>query len=252
LNALQILVQSFTAQKDTAAAMQRVQRHAGQHPQSAVLQLFLGEQLVKAGDNAGARKAFLAAKTLNPELGGADLSLAQLDIRENKLSDARGILSRRIAANDSDVPARMLMAAIEQREHNYLEAVEEYRKVLSVEGENAGALNNLAYLLNEYAGQADEALKLAEKAAQLAPENPAVLDTLGWIYYAKGLYPAAVRNLERAVSKQPTPERKGHLGLAYFKSGDRDRGRKLVYEAMSQDPNLKNLKVFGNVLAELQ
>jgi tetratricopeptide (TPR) repeat protein len=252
LNALKILAQSFAAQNQTAAALERVQQHARQHPKSVVLQLFLGEQLVQSGDLANGRKAFLAAKALDGNQRGADLSLAQLDIREGKLADARKTLSARIAADASDIRARTLLAIVEHREGNYFEAVEEYRKVLAVDEQNIGALNNLAYLLNEYANQPDEALTLAEKARQLAPENPAVLDTLGWIYYGKGQYPTAVQNLERAVAKQATPERKGHLGLAYFKSGERERGRKLVYEALSQDPNLKKLKVFQTVLTEMQ
>jgi uncharacterized protein HemY len=88
-----------------------------------------------------------------------------------------------------------------------------------------GALNNLAYLLTENTGQPDEALKYAEQAKEIVPANPEVDDTLGWIYYRKGIYLTAVKYLESATAKSSTAVRRYHLAMAYLKAGDVKRGQ---------------------------
>jgi Tfp pilus assembly protein PilF len=85
---------------------------------------------------------------------------------------------------------------------------------------------------------ADEALKFAQKAAEIAPDTAAVQDTLGWVYYRKGIYSAAVGYLKKAVAKEPTPRRQFHLAMSYLKSGDQDLGQRMLKTALQQDPNL--------------
>ncbi len=63
------------------------------------------------------------------------------------------------------------------------------------------ALNNLAYLLTDYRKQPDAALKLAQKAVELAPDNSNFIDTLGWTLYEKSLYTPAIQYLEQATRR---------------------------------------------------
>ena len=95
----------------------------------------------------------------------------------------------------------------------------------------------MAYLLAE-SKQPDEALKYAQQAGELAPDSPAVQDTLGWAYYGKGDYEPAIRYLKNAVEKDGTPRRKYHLGMAYLKAGDRELGQKMLKAALETDPTL--------------
>ncbi len=64
----------------------------------------------------------------------------------------------------------------------------------------------------------DEALKYAETAVSLAPEDPGRAGHLGYIYYGKNLYDSALSYFKPAVQKRPTPVRKYHLALAYSKT----------------------------------
>ena len=82
------------------------------------------------------------------------------------------------------------------------------------------------------------ALKYAQQAAELAPNNATVEDTLGWIYYRKAIYSTAVVYLETAVAKEPTPRRQFHLAMSYLKSGKRDLGQKTMQSALQKDPKL--------------
>jgi len=104
-------------------------------------------------------------------------------------------------------------------------------------GTDAKRLLNLAgfYLNVERGG---EVVRVAEMAVKLAPENAAIQDTLGWIYYRKGIYQTAARHLKEAVLIEPNPRRQFHLGLSYIKTGDLRQGRELLQTAIQQDPSL--------------
>ena len=108
--------------------------------------------------------------------------------------------------------------------------------MLGVESSNLLALNNLAYTL---AGESpDEALKYAQHPAEIAPDAASVQDTLGAVYYHKGLYSLAVTHLKAAIAKQLTPQRQYHLARCYVKSGDQALGEKTMQAALRQDPDL--------------
>ena len=129
-----------------------------------------------------------------------------------------------------------MLGALARETGDREEAIRRYRAVLDIDGSNVIALNNLAYTLA--ASEPDVALKYAQQAAELAPDNAAVQDTLGWIYYRKAIYGTAVTHLETAMAKEPTPRRQFHLAMCYLKSGRRDQGEKTLQLALRQDPNL--------------
>jgi tetratricopeptide (TPR) repeat protein len=138
----------------------------------------------------------------------------------------------------------LLMGAVQEHKKNFAEAVGHYRKALELDERNIMALNNLAYILLEYTNQPEEAYKFAAKAGEIAPDNPAVQDTLGWVFYRKGMYAEATRYLERAASKQSDSTTLLHLGSAYMKIGDRTRGSQMLQSAMASDPAIVQSKAF--------
>jgi len=80
-------------------------------------------------------------------------------------------------------------------------ANKEYRKVLTLSPRHPLAANNLAANLADGGGNLDEALKFAQIAREAAPEDPNVGDTLGWIYYRKGLIGSAYPLIADAAEK---------------------------------------------------
>ena len=251
LAALELLASSFLIEKQPEAAVARIRKHAAEHPGSAQLQYFLGEWLLRVGRKEEARAAFKAARAADAGSALPALRLAQLDGSEGKLESSRRILNELIVSDKRAGEARLLLAALESELGNHQAAVEHYRKVVAADPRNVLALNNLAYLLIEHAGQPDEALQLAQKAKELAPESPAVDDTLGWAYYHKGLYGSAIQHLERAaLGRQGTALRKFHLAMAYFKAGERNKAQKVLDEARRLDPSLPDLKAAENSLLQ--
>jgi tetratricopeptide (TPR) repeat protein len=130
----------------------------------------------------------------------------------------------------------LMLGEVENRAGKIPEAIARYREVAGMDGANRIALNNLAYLLARE--DPDAALAYAKKAAEIAPDDPAVLDTLGWVYYRKGFYRQALSNLQNAVVKGDTPLRRYHMAMAYFKLGNSEEGQKALDAALLADPNL--------------
>jgi tetratricopeptide (TPR) repeat protein len=248
VQALYLLVQSFAVQNQLPAGVQRAREQAAKQPASAAMQQYLGQLLERTGDRAGARRAFEAAKAANPGLVNAELALAELDTNESKWDEARKRLSGVVSSQPGNLPAHLLFGQLEMNQGKPAAAIEQFRKAVVLDDRNAFALNALAYLLAEN-NQPDEALKYAQKAKELAPDNAAVDDTLGWTYFQKGMYTLAVTHLQDATAKDGTAVRKYHLAMAYLKAGDRPRGRQMLDAALKMDPNLpeaqKARQVFG-------
>ena len=252
LRALGLLMRSYAGQKQPAAGLQKVKEYAALAPKSAPVQIFLGRVLLYSGDAAGARKAFEAAKAAAAGYFPADLALAQLDIAEGKGDTARKSLSALIDRKAGRVEAHVLLASLDSKVGNQAAAIEHYRRVLEIDPRNAITLNNLAYLLAENMSQPDEALKYAEQAKEIAPASSEVDDTLGWIYYRKGIYPTAVKYLETATANSSTAVRKYHLAMAYMKAGDLKRGQQTLDAALKIDSKLPEAQAALQLSAEVE
>jgi uncharacterized protein HemY len=110
-------------------------------------------------------------------------------------------------------------------------------------------MNNLAFRLTEEGKELDEALKLAQQVKEQVPDDPAVEDTIGWIFYKKGLYSIAVGHLENAVAKQRTARRSYHLAMAYSQSGRRREAEKTLEAALKMDPDLPEAQAARQLLS---
>ncbi|MBI1791141.1 MAG: tetratricopeptide repeat protein [Acidobacteria bacterium] len=253
MRAMEYLAESYVQQKQIAAGAKRIQEYADQRPKSAAIRYYLGTWLSRnGGDAQQVREALSSAAQVDPRFVPAGLALAKLDVREEKYDSARQILDRFLAANDRNVEARLTLAMLENKLNNIPAAIENYRKVLSLQPTNRLALNNLAYVLLEHGGQADEALRLAQQAKELAPKEPWIDDTIGWAFYHKGLFENAAKHLEAAVSKEGSAVQQYHLAMAYTRAGDRKRAEKVLQTALRMDPNVPEAKTARELLARAQ
>ena len=95
------------------------------------------------------------------------------------------------------------------------------------------AANNLAYIYADQNRNLDIALQLAQSAQRGLPNEANAIDTLGWVYYRKGMTAAAIRELEVAVRANPgEPTIRHHLGMAYNQAGELDKARTTLREAL--------------------
>ena len=129
-----------------------------------------------------------------------------------------------LAAHPQDVQARAALAENLIKRSQYPAAAEHYLILNKHYPENLVVLNNLAWSLFE--SKDPRALGFAEQALKLKPDNPAVLDTLGWILVQQGKSERGIKLLEQALSKtRDTGDIQYHYAAALAKSGDHTRAR---------------------------
>jgi tetratricopeptide (TPR) repeat protein len=220
--------------------MERLRAAAASQPKSVPVNMLLGNWLAENGDLPGARAALQAARTADPASAKAALAMAQLDLREKKLDSARQNLAGPLNSPDYAVAteAQVLAGGVEDVAGNYNAAIDHYRKVLARDPNHVFAMSRLAYLLADQAGQTDEALTWAQKAAELRPTDPQIEDALGWTLYHKGMYSAALKQLQFASAPASRPRYKLHLALVCFKLGDNSQGNQVLTAALRQNPEL--------------
>jgi tetratricopeptide (TPR) repeat protein len=234
--AVRLLVDSCVALHQRLKAVEVLREMVSKRPKSAQLQTMLGRVLVTFGSPAEGRTAFEAAEAADPKFLPAKMELAQIDLSENRLDSARQKLSMVVASDPRNINALLMLADTEATAGHRPAAIAKYRSVLDLDSANVLALRSLANMIA--VDNSDEALKLAQQAVEIAPEDASTQDTLGWVFYRKGLYRTAVEHLKMAAAKEPTPRRTFHLAMSYLKAGDRNLGQQMLAAALRQDPNL--------------
>lgn len=250
LRALEIISRSYAREKKMDAAVRELALYAAKRPKSAALQQFLGNVLLSYGRREEARAAFTQALAVKPGHTESELALIQMDIHEGKLTEAHQALERMLQHKGENVFARLWLANLDLLEGKAEAAMANYRRVLEFDPNQLNALNNLAYLLAEEGKNPDLALGYAQKAAELAPDNAAVQNTLGWVLYKKGMYSMAVRHLERAVATENNAKRSYHLALAYLRTGDKARAQRALQTVLRQHPDSPEAKQAKQLMAQ--
>ncbi len=110
------------------------------------------------------------------------------------------------------------------------------RAVLKVEPDNARALNALGYTLADRTDRYDEALEYVQKAFDQTPEDPAVIDSMGWVLYRLGRLQEARDHLQNAYDMTGDSEIAAHLGEVIWAMGDKDTARALWDKARQETP----------------
>lgn len=121
-------------------------------------------------------------------------------------------------------------------------AAADLRSILAEDANDPRSLNALGYMLAEHTQEYQEAEKLISRALALTPEDPAVIDSMGWVRFKLG-QPAEARTLlEKAYAKMKDPEIAAHLGEVLWHIGDREQARKVWSEALTEEPDNAGLK----------
>lgn len=190
---------------------------------------------------AGSETALKKAIELSPETSAPYLLLANQYQDAGRSSDALDILDSFEKKQPTDPAPLLLRGLILAKSGKAEESKKAYLKALTLQPESVEGLNNLADLLSESLHDPEAGFVQASKARQLAPTNPIVADTLGWIEYRRGHYPAAIRLLTEAQAQQrDNPEVAAHLGLAQYMMASEEPARQNLSQA------LRTVKPFAN------
>jgi tetratricopeptide (TPR) repeat protein len=130
---------------------------------------------------------------------------------------------------------------------------EYYQKALKLNPKFAVAANNLAWNYAEYGGNLEEAMALVRTAREHLPDHPEVADTLGWIHYKKQEYDRAISRLKESVAASAkNPIARYHLGMAYYKNGNKDLAKTELQRALQLRADFPGAQEAREVLASLK
>ncbi len=110
-------------------------------------------------------------------------------------------------------------------------------QILKDQPDDARALNALGYMLSNHTQRLDEAARYIRRALDITPEDPAVIDSMGWLYFRQGNLAEARQYLEQAYARFKDPEVAAHLGEVLWLLGEREHARKVWSLALEQDPD---------------
>jgi tetratricopeptide (TPR) repeat protein len=208
-------------------ALERLDEVVAKRRTGARILLLRANLLARMGSldraEADALRAFEAA----PQLPGAVNLLFSIYRAQGKLDEAQRSFEEAEAAGVLHAGARQLLARLYLINGESAKAREMLEKVLAENPDMANAKNDLAFILAQDGVDLDRALVLAKEAQRGLDGEPAAADTVGFVYYRKGLYAAALQQFRYALElsrKGPTgkaddPGVYYHMGLTLYAMG---------------------------------
>lgn len=183
-----------------------------------------GRELLRnsTSSNADKTRLLLAEAHLLRDNGRGDEALALLERERARQPDHAELLYE------------IAMLADRQGKHELLEV--RLKHLLTLQPDNPQALNALGYSWAERNIHLGEAERLIAKAVKLAPEDPYIMDSLGWVFFRQGRLPESLQTLERAHDIRADPEIAAHLGEVLWMLDRKDEARKLLREAARKNP----------------
>jgi tetratricopeptide (TPR) repeat protein len=246
------LASLILADKQPDKALARIKRQIARAPTSGGLYQVLGSVYEARGEKERAEQAYTKALELDSRLVTPYVRLAVLYGGSGKEDQALKKLGEAVKASPQNPLPLTLLGGAYERKGDTAKAREAYEKALALNPRFAAAANNLAWLLSETGGNKDKALQLAQKAKEMAPDEPHISDTLGWILYKRGIYIQALTMLRDSAQKLPNnPEIQYHLGMAAFMAGDTQTSRTALEIATSSATQFSGKEEARKTLARL-
>ncbi|MCK0095905.1 tetratricopeptide repeat protein [Yoonia sp. F2084L] len=210
-------------------------------PSFHAAELGRAEVLRDAGRSDAAIEVLEALTRSHPELPQVYVTKGDTLRQADRYDEAITTYTRALALYDEDASARWFVHYTRgisyHKVDNWPGAEADFRAALALRPDHPQVLNYLGYSLVERGEKLDEALEMIETAAAARPDNGAIVDSLGWVYFQLGRYDEAVVHLERAASLEPVdPVINDHLGDALWAVGREIEAQFQWQRALSFDP----------------
>jgi Flp pilus assembly protein TadD len=211
------------------------------------------DMLMLQKKEAQAEKVLKDYLAIQPNDAMAKSRLAKMLLTRGDFSAAENYFREalKIAPENTNMMTSLGMALEGQK--RYPEAMALYRDVLKRRADDIVASNNLAWLLTLTNGNIDEALKWAQISKEKSPNDPAVTDTLGWIYMKKNNDTLAISEFNDAINRSPkNPLYLYHLGLAQMHAGNTRQAEESLQKALDAKADFSGIDDARKTLKDLQ
>lgn len=223
----QEIIDTYREAKDWPKATEVAKEAVQKLPDDRDLRMVLDAQLADMGQVDQSVTDIRSMIKGGPEDRDAYIRLGIIFTRAKRWSDAEEALSKAdqlSTKTDDKAYVYFLRGDLYQRQKNFDQAESEFKKVLAstppTDPQAAATLNYLGYMNADRGVKLDESLNYIKQALSFDPNNPAYLDSLGWVYFKLGKYDQAEDNLNKAAAHMGSdPTVQEHLGDLYQKTG---------------------------------
>jgi tetratricopeptide (TPR) repeat protein len=162
------------------------------------------------------------------------LVLASLHEMREEYQSAMDVLEEGLGYNGESTELHYRLGVIFGKLKQTEKSIRQMEVVINIDPRHADALNYIGYTYAEENRHLDKAQELIEKAIKYKPNSGYITDSLGWVYFRKGLYDKALTELKKAVELAPDdPAIVEHLGDVYLKKGSYGKALEAYEKAIS-------------------
>lgn len=229
-----------------AEAVPLLEEAARKQPSSVPVQFHLGYALSLAGQHERAIAAFRRVLELDPGLRPAKMNLAHLLLKTGRPAEARPLLQQCLEDKPDDARAAFLLGRALAETGQWRAAAEAFEKAAHSEPADP----DIALALAEAWQRAGERGRAADIYSRF-PDHPAALERLGVLELEAGNYDAAIRNLEAARQKGPTPAVLYALATAYLRARQHEQAAAVAAALAGAEPDNADVRLFfGRILRD--
>ena len=244
--------------EDPDGALRHLREFGNANPQYVTdMLLGQGEILVRLGRETEAIQLLAEELQQSPDeerLHDANvqlhLILAQDAVEEERYGEADRVLNRALNSYPGNPSVRYARALLFQERGRLRRSATALEQLVEDYPEDAGFLNALGYLLTDELGRHDEALPLLRRALSAEPDNPAIIDSMGWVLFHLGEFESALDYLERAFALFPDPEVAAHIVDTHWALGNREQAMQLLNESLEDHADSEHLLEVQQRLAQ--
>jgi Flp pilus assembly protein TadD, contains TPR repeats len=193
--------------------------------------------LVSHGRGAEASKKLAAARDAQPDYGIQLFLIEAETLAANNQTDrAWNVLQQALKQYPDDLNLLYSRAMLAEKRNDLEQMERDLRAIIKREPDNAMALNALGYTLSDRTTRYAEAKVLIQQAYDLNPDDPAVLDSLGWVNFRLGNLDEAERLLRQALERFPDQEVAAHLGEVLWANGKQREAKQIWGKFLKENP----------------
>jgi len=192
----------------------------------------------KQGQTEAARRYL---ESISPDGKEQEVQLRQAEAQllqdKKDYLGAYSLLTDALAGDPESVDLLYDVAMVAEKLDRIDEVESRLRRLIELRPDNAQALNALGYTLVDRTKRAAEGMKLIEQAHALSPDDPFILDSMGWGNYRLGNLEESEKFLRRALAERPDPEIAAHLGEVLWVKGERASARDVWQAQLKETPD---------------